>query len=86
MNPPDKVALDTPLVTVTSATNAPLTYAGVIAVIVVESTMTIPVAVILPIVTVELRVNPVPVRVIVVPPAVDPDAGEMEFKVGAIGV
>ena len=83
MNAFNKLAVPTPLFTLTDCTKAPLTYAGVVAVKVVEFTTLTFVAATLPIVTVVPGVKPVPVKVIDVPPPVVPEVGAILTKVGA---
>lgn len=68
---------------VTTTFCAPAVPAGVVAVIVVEFTMTTFVAATPPTFTVALLLKSVPVIVMAVPPAVEPEAGEMLVIVGA---
>ena len=68
---------------VTFTLNAPATCAGVVAVIVVSLTIIIPVAAVPPIFTAVAPVNPVPVIVMLVPPASGPLPGTTPVTVGA---
>jgi hypothetical protein len=67
----------------TTTVAAPAEPAGVVAVIEVLLTTVTPVAAAPPIVTVDPEMNPVPVIVTGVPPAVVPEFGEIEVTVGA---
>ena len=80
MNPFVKVPV--PLVLVTTTLAAPAACAGVVALILVVLLTTTPVALVPPIVTVLPAMNPEPVIVTAVPPAVDPLAGDMAITVG----
>ena len=63
----------------------PAVPAGVVALMLVVLVTTTPVALVPPIVTVLPEMNPVPVIVTAVPPAVGPLAGDMPVTVGAEG-
>nr|WP_256972820.1 hypothetical protein [Saccharibacillus sp. O23] len=77
------LAVAVPPAVVTLTSTAPAVPAGVVAVICVEESTVIAVAAFPPTVTVDPAVNPVPVIVIVVPPAAGPDVGLMLAIVGA---
>ena len=68
------------VVTLTSSVPVP---AGEVAVIDVAELTVKPVAAVAPNVTADAPVNPVPVIVTVVPPAVGPEVGEIDVTVGA---
>ena len=68
---------------VTATLTAPPVWAGVTAAIEVLLTTVTPVAAVPPRVTVAPARKPAPVMVIAVPPAVVPEVGEIELKVGA---
>jgi hypothetical protein len=74
-----------PFGVVTSTLAAPALPAGVVAVIVVSLTTVTPVADAPPMVTVVAPVKSVPVIVTAAPPAVGPEAGEIELTVGGAG-
>src|SRR5438876_7403255 len=78
---PGFAALGCPL-TVTTTSNVPAPCAGVVAVSWVALTTLMPIAAVPPTVTVALALNPVPVTVIAVPPAVDPEVGLTALTVG----
>ena len=84
VKPAVNVALATPLFTVTFFTKEPLTYAGVVAVMVLAFTTLIFVAATPAIVTVVAGVKFVPTKVTAVPPVMDPVAGLILTKVGAL--
>ena len=76
-------AILVPAVVVTSTLAVPTLLAGVVAVMVVELTKAKVAAATPPMVTAVAPVNPVPVMVMVVPPAVEPVIGEILVTVGA---
>ncbi len=70
----------------TSTTNEPLIYAGIVAVIEVGLMKVTLAAGIAPKLAVELRVKPVPVKVTTVPPVTEPVLGVIPVNVGAFAI
>jgi hypothetical protein len=87
VNRSDADVADVPAVLVTVTSTAPgVTVAGELAVIDVGEFTVTPVAEAVPNFTVEPVMNPVPVIVTDVPPAVEPDVGVIDVTVGVTAV